>query len=148
MSDSAVLEDRTLEPPELNIGLKRLCYIISKARAYDAGMAPVDAEDEDLAEEEDLDRPEPGPEDPTLAELTGVLATLDDDEIVDVIALAWLGRGDFARDEWAEAVELARERHNDRSADYLIGIPNLGDCLEEGLDQIGLSTADNAFVRI
>ncbi|MGQ9365752.1 DUF3775 domain-containing protein [Azospirillum sp. ST 5-10] len=146
MTQTLVSDILVLDPPELNIGLKRLCYIISKAKAYDAGVA---SDDLDGTEPPDDDFEDPSAEeDPTLAELMGVLQTLDDDETVEVIALAWLGRGDFTREDWPEAVELARERHNDRSAEYLVGIPNLGDCLEEGMEQLGLSSADNAFDRI
>lgn len=86
--------------------------------------------------------------DPTLAELKDAIDGLDDDEVVDVIAMVWLGRGDFSADEWTEAQALARERHTDRSADYLIGIPNLGDCLEEGAAQLGFSCEEFEINRL
>ena len=62
--------------------------------------------------------------------------------------MVWLGRGDFNREEWADALELARERHNRRSAEYLVGIPNLGDCLEEGAAQLGISIEDYELNRL
>ena len=45
-------------------------------------------------------------------------------------------------EEWGDAVRLARERDQTASistADWLIGIPNLGDLLEEGLALMGRS---------
>jgi hypothetical protein len=36
----------------------------------------------------------------------------------------------------------AREAHNQRTADYLVGTPNLSDELEEGLAKLGLSIED------
>jgi hypothetical protein len=45
-------------------------------------------------------------------------------------------------EEWGDAVRLAREREDASSistADWLIGIPNLGDLLDEGLALMGRS---------
>ena len=41
-----------------------------------------------------------------------------------------------------EAVEAAADRQNERTVDYLLGIPTLADYLEEGLDAFELSCAD------
>jgi hypothetical protein len=70
------------------------------------------------------------------------------DEVVDLIALAWLGRGDFDKTEWPEARALATERHRQRSANYLMGMPALGDYLEEGLSQLGHSCEDFEIDRL
>ena len=55
---------------------------------------------------------------------------------------SWIGRGDYAAEEWEEARTLARERNVRDAADYLLGIDMLGDMLEEGLDELGLSLED------
>jgi hypothetical protein len=127
--------------PSLNT--ERVCYIIVKAREFDAKVPPTEPEpgsnpSDDLSWEilEDY------ADDPTLAELTEAIDGLNEDEQIQLVALAWVGRGDFDRREWKEAVDLARDRHNDRTAAYLIGMPNLGDCLEEGLAQFGRSCED------
>jgi hypothetical protein len=70
-------------------------------------------------------------------ELRQLIADLNVDEIAELIALAWIGRGDFDASEWAEAVAAARERGTRRVADYLLGMPMLGDWLEDGLEAIG-----------
>jgi hypothetical protein len=41
--------------------------------------------------------------------------------------------------EWAEARELARDRHNEHTAEYLLGMPLLADYLQAGLDVFGIS---------
>ena len=51
----------------------------------------------------------------------------------ELIALAWLGRGDYTIDEWPQALRDARERWNKRTAAYLMGMSLLADYLEEGL---------------
>lgn len=134
---------------ELNIGLQKLCFLIVKAREFDAKVEPSDLDEGSNPSDDGMRAVlEDYADDPTLAELKDAIDGLDDDEVVDLIALVWLGRGDFSANEWAEAQALARERHTDRSADYLIGIPNLGDCLEEGAAQLGYSCEEFEIDRL
>jgi hypothetical protein len=125
---------------DLSISPEKVCYIIVKAREFDAKVDPVEPDPgsnpPDGGEREVL---EDYPDDPTYSELRAAIDSLNDDEVVDLIALAWIGRGDFGRDEFAEVRRLARQRHRHRSAGYLIGMPALGDYLEEGLAALGYS---------
>jgi len=131
------------EPVELNINPEKVCFIIIKAREFDAKVDPVEADPgSNPADDDEREVLEDYADDPTFEELKGALETLDDDEVIDVIALAWVGRGDFGREEWPAARTLAQERHRGRSAEYLIGIPTLGDYLEEGLAALGHSCSD------
>ncbi len=133
----------------LNISLEKMCYIIIKAREFDAKVEPVE--------------PDPGsnPADsgareilsdyrnnPTCEELWTALEVLNNDEMVDLLALAWLGRGDYTKDEWADAVAQAWQTRNERAVPYLIGIPLLGDFLEEGLSQLGYSCEEYEIDRL
>ena len=134
----------TEEPTiELNVSPEKVCYIIVKAREFDAKDEPVEPDPGsnpvDTGEREVL---EDYSGDPTFAELQAAIDNLNDDEVIDLIALAWLGRGDFSRSEWEDARTLARERHRRHSAAYLTGIPTLGDFLEEGFSAIGYSCED------
>lgn len=70
-------------------------------------------------------------------ELRELINDLNVDEAAELIALAWVGRGDYDASEWADAVTAARERANKRTAKYLLGMPLLADLLEEGLEAIG-----------
>jgi hypothetical protein len=51
------------------------------------------------------------------------------------VALMWVGRGDYALEEWDEALKFAEENWTDHTADYLVGTPLLADYLAEGLQQ-------------
>ena len=83
-----------------------------------------------LAEEEE--------EDLTERELRALIGDLNVDEAAELIALAWIGRGDFDASEWSDAVAEARQRGQGRRASrYLLGMPMLGDWLEDGLEAIG-----------
>jgi hypothetical protein len=68
-----------------------------------------------------------------------MIANLNEDEQVELVALAWLGRGSYAVDEWEDAKNEAADAHNDRTAQYLMGMPLLADYLEEGLSGLGHS---------
>lgn len=135
--------DESDEPVEININPEKVCYIVVKAREYDAKVDPVEPEPgSNPADNEEREVLEDYADDPTGEELRSAINTLDDDEVIDLIALTWVGRGDFSRAEWPNARALARERHRGQSADYLIGIPTLGDYLEEGLAELGYSCTD------
>lgn len=143
-----MVEEEAL-PVELNISAEKVCYIIVKAREFDAKVDPVEADPgsnpTDDGEREVL---EDYAGDPTFAELRTAINDLNDDEVVDLIALAWLGRGDFDKAGWEEARALATERHQHRSAAYLTGMPALGDYLEDGLGQLGFSCEDFEVNRL
>jgi len=82
-----------------------------------------------LAEEES--------DDLTDVELRELIDDLNVDEAAELVALAWIGRGDYDGDEWREAVHEARQRPRGKTSKYLMGMPMLGDWLEDGLEAIG-----------
>jgi hypothetical protein len=130
-------------PIELNISSDKVCFIVIKAREFDVKVEPVDPDPgsnaTDDGEEEVLGDYDG---DLTEAELRAAIGDLNIDEVVDLTAMVWLGRGDFDRASWAEARRLAREREQSEAADYLLGLPLLGDYLEEGFSILGHSCAD------
>ena len=127
----------------LTIDPDKVCYIIIKARAFDAKVDVVEPDPGSNASEGDMREVlEDYPDDPTFGEVKGAIEALNEDEQVELVALAWLGRDDFTAEEWAEARTRAAEARNDHSADYLLGIPLLGDYLEEGLAMMGHSCED------
>ena len=74
--------------------------------------------------------------DPYYQELRNGIDDLEPDQQIRLVALMWVGRGDFAADEWADAVAEAEDRWNEHTADYLIGTALLADYLGEGLSQL------------
>jgi hypothetical protein len=145
----AVIKIKETSFPDLSISPEKLCYIIVKAREFDAKVEPMDLDPGSNPGDDDIRAVlEDYSDDPTLAELKDAINSLNEDEVVEVIALVWLGRGDFNWEEWADALELARDRHNRRSAEYLVGTPNLGDCLEDGAAQLGISIEEYELNRL
>jgi hypothetical protein len=133
----------------LTISLEKLAFIIEKAREFDAESAPVneneraDGEDERLEAILDETR-----SNPTYRELVASIESLNDDERDEIIALTWLGRGDFSKQEWRQAKATAHERHNGREAQYLAGTPLLADYLEEAASQLGYSLEEFELDRL
>jgi hypothetical protein len=130
---------------DLTIAPDTVRLIIEKARTVSAA---VNEDYEDGAEREiELDGDahdthhhdglaEEETEDLTEQELRQIIRELNVDEAAELIALTWIGRGDYEAAEFAEAVAEARQR-NYRLTRYLLGMPMLGDWLEEGLEAIG-----------
>ncbi len=79
------------------------------------------------------------PGNPTEQELRDAIDGLNLDEREEVLALMWLGRGDYTAEDWSEALRQARDTRTATEADYLVGTPLLADYLEEGIDALGLS---------
>lgn len=75
--------------------------------------------------------------DPTLGELRIAIDDLEPDQQVALVALMWVGRGDYDAEEWDAALLQARDSWNERTADYLIGTPLAADYLAEGLALLG-----------
>ncbi|WP_193367275.1 DUF3775 domain-containing protein [Pelagibius marinus] len=120
-----------------------VAFLIAKARAFDAKVAPADRDTvSQPGEDDDHDALEDYGDDPVAAEITEVIADLNEDAQAELVALTWVGRGDFSAEEWSEAVQDAMDRKSGPTADYLLGMPLLGDLLEEGFVTLGYSMED------
>ena len=128
--------------PNLSIPLETLTYIIEKAREFDAEV-PSDAEEGSNAADDDereilLDTPD----NPTEQELRDAIDGLGIPERQELLALMWLGRGDYDAESWSEALQQARQTQSASETAYLLGTPLLGDYIEEGVAALGLSLED------
>jgi Protein of unknown function (DUF3775) len=127
----------------MDIALDKVCDLILRARAIDVkeGITDPDSGSNPI-DDGNLDSLTAAPDDATEEEVREFISGLNDDERHDLMALVYIGRGDMEPEEWGAAVRLAREREDAASlptADWLIGIPNLADLLDEGLALMGRS---------
>ncbi len=126
----------------LSINPEKVCYVIQKARELDVKVAPEEMSDD----QDDIERIlEDYADDPTMQELRDFLRAQSDDDLKEMLALVWIGRGDYTADDWDEVmgeIDDVRERH---TVDYLLGTPLLGDFLEEGLAAFELACSDYAL---
>jgi hypothetical protein len=135
-----MLRENEPEMPEINTD--KVCFVVAKARellSEDVG-APSDAsnatdDDFSIVLTDAGDRP-------ARQELVEFIQGLDADELDALVALAWIGRGDFTRADWRAAIALAGERREGDTAKYLLGIPLLPDYLEDALSAFDQSCGD------
>ncbi len=122
------------------IATDKVCRIIVKARQFDVKEDVVEEDYGANAADDDFREVLANyADDPVFEELKTFIDDLDVDEQCEVVALMWVGRGDFSPNEWDEAFRLARQEHTDHTAAYLLGRPLLADHLAEGLAQFGQS---------
>lgn len=128
------------EPPgDLGIDRETLAYIVLKARAYDVLVPPDDPDDaSDAPDDRFVDALEDEPDNPAGRELRAAITNLDVNARTSLVALTWLGRGDFDGDEWPEAKRTAAERAEQSTSRYLMGMPMLGDYIEDGAEKLGI----------
>lgn len=123
---------------ELNV--ETVCFIISKAKAFQAKEDVVIPE-EPLSPTDDWARQVLADhiDDFTLQEVKSVIDDLSIEEQIALVALMWIGRGDYSKDEWDQAYSVARDEHKPWTTEYLMSTPYVADYLLEGLDEFGES---------
>ena len=139
----------TADEVTLAISSEKVCFIIVKAREFDAkdqvtepDPASNPSDDKELAVLEDHR------DDPAVDEIRSLIDSLSEDEQIDLVALMWLGRDDYSANEWPSVREEAARAHNARTAEYLLGTPLVADFLEEGLSKLGYSCEDFEIDRL
>jgi len=139
---------RTARAPHLDIPTDRLGFIILKAREYDVKEGDSDPDEgSNPTDDGNMDVLTDNGDDPVREELLDAIRELNDDERVQLVALAWLGRGTYDLSEWRTALDTARSEHRRRTAEYLLGLPLLGDYLEDGLSMFGDGIVDVSDTR-
>jgi hypothetical protein len=124
----------------LEISTAKVADVIIRAREYDAKTGTwEDPLSSGFREEDRNSVLQDFATEPTRSELADFIGGLNNDEQASLVALARLGRGSFAPEDLAHAIEAAKSEKADKTGDYLIGIPLLADYLEEGLDKLGFS---------
>lgn len=140
-----------------DISVESVCHIVAQARSLALGGDP-DGEGHDpdahgheelvhgdVDDDEFLDDDEVGGDEDSVSvtddhdELLDFIDNLNEDEQIELVVIAWIGRGTYTIDEWEDAAETARLEHSANTAEYLLGQPRVADYLEEGLSQLGFS---------
>ena len=89
--------------PDLSISPEKVCYIIAKAREFDAKDVVTDPEDGSNPTDDAMVAVlEDHRDDPVVQEVAAAIFAMTEDEQVDLVTLAWLGRGDGSLEDWNE----------------------------------------------
>lgn len=135
--------------PTLTISSESVCFIIVKAREFDAQDVVTDpGSGSNAANDGTASVLEAHSDDLTQTELVAFINALSEEEQADLVALLWLGRGDGTMEDWDDLRDEAERQHNNRTAAYLLGERLLSDHLEEGLSQFRFSCEDFEIGRL
>ena len=126
----------------MDIALDKITEIVLRLRAVevkegatdpDSGSNPIDDGATDVLIS--------GTDDATEGEIRAMIRGLNADERADLLALLYVGRGDMEPQEWDEAVRFAHEREaaGEGALKELLGSPDAGDLLDEGLERLGIT---------
>ena len=122
----------------LNINSETVCFLIERAREFQLQQSDIRS-DNDSRDSDTLGRDASAEVyDPAYRDFKTTIEDLEPDQQVEVVAMMWLGRGDFSIEEWPQALQQAGDSWNRRTAEYLIGTPLMADYLLEGLQAHGL----------
>jgi hypothetical protein len=129
--------------PNLTLKPDDAFFILLKAREFDAKEEMVDPDEgSNPSDDNQVDVLQFQADDPCERELMAAVAGLDRDAQLDLIALLWIGRGDFELKDWREAREGAGMIDRSHVPTYVREMPMASDYLEEALSGLGLPLAD------
>lgn len=124
----------------LNVNPETVCRLIDLAQEFHA------QEEVTFPAEPDISSDDWGTQilaahdnDLTLQEFRAIIDDLSPEQQSEVVALHWLGRGEYTASQWTTTVRDALASDFGNVANYLIAHPLLPDYLREGLDMLGYS---------
>lgn len=123
---------------ELLTPLDTICRLILRAKELEAQVPAADPDEDpddvdDLEGGETLSVLEDELNDSVEEEVGALLDDLAEDQLAEVVALAWVGRGTYDVTEWDEAFAEANELEGGERLDELMDMPLLAGHLEAGL---------------
>ena len=120
-----------------DINPEKVLFVVEKARELQSEDEGAEPDASNATDDDSRNMLTDLAFEPIRNEMTQFIEALDVDEKNALVALAWIGRGDFEPEHWEAAVQLANERREGSTTDYLLGIPQLPAYLEEALDDFG-----------
>ena len=126
---------------DLATPLETICRLIIRAREMEAQVPsdenegeedPTDSDDEFAALEDEANEA-------IEEEMMALLDDLGEDQVQEILALAWVGRGTYDVSEWDEALEAAADPDAEEAVDQILDMPTLAAYLEAGLAAFDLT---------
>ena len=126
---------------ELSVSLEAVCRLIVRARELEAQVPAIETDDEEDPTDSDDEFAviEDEANEAIEEEIMAALDDLADDQIAEVLALAWVGRGTYDASEWNDALEAAGDPDAEDPVDQLLDMPLLAAYLEAGLAAFDLN---------
>ena len=127
---------------------EKVCFLIVKLREFGVQAEPnlgggSDATDDKFVAVFDN---EANPS--VVSEAEGLIDAMNTDEQRELIALSLVGAGEYAKEEWDDAMDAAKSHPEPTTSAFLLGNPTVSDSLEEGLAMFGFSCSDFETSRL
>ncbi|MGO4870791.1 MAG: DUF3775 domain-containing protein [Roseiarcus sp.] len=117
-----------------DINTDKVCFVIVKARELESEDEGLEAEDgSNATDDKFVSVMTDEAYESVRAELAAYIDAMDEDEQCELVALVWVGRGEYTAEEWLTAVAEARGRRERPTSKYLLDNPLLASHLEYGL---------------
>lgn len=129
------------------INTDKVCFIVVKARELESEDEGMEADASNASDDGFVSVLTEEAFDTVRQEIVSFIEAMDEEEQAEVVALMWVGRGDFSAEEWNVAVAQARARREGSTAGYLLGVPLLASYLESGLGEFGETCTNFAADR-
>ena len=121
---------------------EKVCFLIVKLREFGVQAEPNLGGGSDASDDKFVAVFNEEADPSVTKEAEGLIAAMNADEQRELIALSLVGRGDYSKDEWKDAVEAAGSHPEPTTAAFLMSNPNVSDDLEEGLSIFDFSCMD------
>jgi len=122
-----------------DINTEKVCYVIVKARELESEDEGLETDASNASDDKFVSVMTEEANESVRAELAAFIDAMDEDEQCELVALAWVGRGEYTAEEWLTAVAEARAARERPTSQYLLEIPLLASHLESGLGEFGES---------
>jgi hypothetical protein len=102
------------------INTDKVCFVVVKARELESEDEGVDADASNATDDHFVSVLTDDAFGAVRDEVASFIDAMDIDEKCELVALAWVGRGDFGAEDWSEALQLARGRREGPVSTYLV----------------------------
>ncbi len=121
----------------LNLNSGIICDILAKAREI---LVKDEVSFPEITDDMDANYVlEDHADDLTYQEVISAINNLRPDQQVTLVALMYMGRGDYSKEEWDEAVNMAKDHWTEHTGEYLLSRPTMPEDIERGLNALGIN---------
>ena len=121
---------------------EKVCFLIVKMREFGVQAEPNLGGGSDATDDKFVAVFNNEADPSVVSEAEGLIDAMNVDEQRELIALSLVGAGEYAKEEWGDAMDAANSHPEPTTAAFLLGNPNVSDSLEEGLSMFGFSCSD------
>lgn len=121
---------------------QKVCFLIVKLREFGVQAEPNLGGGSDAADDRFVAVFNNEADPSVVREAEGLIEAMNNDEKRELVALSLVGRGDYAKEEWDEAMQVASSHPQPTTAAFLMQNPTVSDDLENGLSTFGFSCLD------